>query len=191
MPTRSSQHAPIRRWTGLTVSLGLLILAACYHGHGLEPVDDNEAGSGITGRVTFVGEWPDSTREVRVAALRHYPTGITDSLALLNFMMDAFLTGDMVFGDTLPRFVDQADYQLDLQPGDYAWVVAAWFPDIDGYLAGVKELGAYTGTTLETDPPQTVTVKSGRTTAAVDIRADFAHVKNNKPFFKALLEAGQ
>ncbi|MCK5147797.1 hypothetical protein KAR48_13650 [bacterium] len=160
------------------------LCTACYDGHGLEPGTDNLSTPGITGIISFEGSWPDSTREVRVAALRHFPHGLSENTELINFMTTAFLTGDLVFSDTLALFRNQVEYSLDLAPGEYKWIVVAWFPELDDYLQGVKELGAYTNTSDETDEPQSITVRDGQRITGININANLIHINRDRPFFE-------
>jgi len=158
-----------------------LFLISCYRGHGLSPLVEETNVSGISGRVTFIGTWPDSTKEVRVAVLKNYPEGITDPDSLI-----AFVIGNLVaFSDTIPRFVDHYDYQLSLNPDIYAWVMVVWLPDIPFYLLGAKELGAYYGLSYgQSKIPTQVTVIPGATTGNINIIANFANLNRKTPFFK-------
>ena len=162
------------------VGLVLIVLDSCYKGHGLSPTIDVGETSGIRGRITFTGTWPDTTREVRVAVLRNYPQGITDPDSLLAFVFQNLVT----FSDTIPQFVEHYDYQLALEPGIYAWVLVAWFPDIPLYLFGVKELGAYYRVPDEREFPTPVSVVAGMVTEGIDIDADFANLNREEPFFR-------
>jgi len=159
----------------------VLFLTSCYRGHGLSPLVEETNVSGISGRITFIGTWPDSTKEVRVAVLKNYPEGITNSDSLI-----AFVIGNLVaFSDTIPRFVDHYDYRLSLNPDIYAWVLVVWFPDILFYLFGAKELGAYYGIGYgQSKVPTPVTVIPGAVTRDINIIANFANLNRETPFFK-------
>ena len=157
-----------------------LVSAACYQGHGLDPLTAAEETSGISGTITFSGEWPDSTKEVRVAAFTTYPTGIKDKDSLLVYTLNALATGQLFFGDTIPRNSAHYDYLLDLPRGRYEWVLVVWFPDTDNYIMGVKEIGFYRQTATNT--MQTVRVMPATISPGIDMTADFKHVHNNSPF---------
>ena len=58
----------------------------------------------------------------------------------------------------------------------------AWFPDIEDYFFGVKELGAYYSG--DTDEPTAVNVIPGTMIEGIDINADFANVDRDTPFFR-------
>jgi len=165
------------------IILFFITLLACYRGNGLSPNGSDTNISGIEGIITFTGEWPDSTLEVRVAALKKYPAGITDPDSLLLFVLNAYTRGELVFSDTIPRFIKTYDYTLNLQPGKYEWIVVVWFPDIDDYLLGVKELGAYYIDPEDTESPTPVNVMPGVITKGIDITADLENVYRDSPFF--------
>ncbi|MFH1940898.1 MAG: hypothetical protein ABIL68_02245 [bacterium] len=152
----------------------ILLLASCYQGHGLSPPEET---SGIEGRITFIGAWPDSTKEVRIAVLKNFPEGMTDPDSLLNFV----ITNLSSLSDPLPMGIDHHDYQLLLDPGHYAWVLVVWLP---ANLFGIKELGAYYLDPNNLTLPTPITVLAGVLLQGIDIVADFANVHNEKPFFK-------
>ena len=82
--------------------------------------------------------------------------------------------------DPLPLEVQQFDYQVNLEPGDYEWVLVVWLPD---EILGIKELGAY-----YLDPqqalPTPISIPEGEMLQSIDIIADYANVHNENPFFK-------
>lgn len=165
----------------ILLSLACLILhLSCYKGHGLSPTAEEGNASGIQGRITFVGTWPDSTKEVRVAVLKRYPQGMTDADSILSFVIENLAA----YSDTIPRYVDAYDYTFNLEPDVYAWVLVVWFPDIPLYFFGVKELGAYYQNPEQTDLPTPVNVVRGIITPGIDITADFANLDREIPFFK-------
>jgi hypothetical protein len=129
-----------------------------------------------------VGAWPDSTREVRVIVLKNYAQGITDMLELMQFVQENYVEAS----DTIPRFSEQYDYEINLQPDEYGWVLVAWFPNIDFYFLGVKELGAYYEDPNDLEMPTSVTVLEDRMTVGIDMIADFANVQREWPFFKRM-----
>ena len=157
-----------------------LLVTACYKGHGLSPTTEAIGSSGIRGRITFTGTWPDSTKEVRVAVLKQYPKGMTDPDSILAFVINNLAS----FSDTIPRFSDYYDYELALEPDLYAWVVVIWFPDIPLYFFGVRELGAYYQDMIQTEYPTPVNVVPGMMIEGIDIIADFANLNRQSPFFK-------
>lgn len=164
------------------IAAAVLSAAACHKGHGLDPEAGIEDRAGIRGRITFTGTWPDSTKEVRIAAVRSYPHGVTDPDSLLAFMLNAFGSGELFFSDTLARFTRSADYELELAPAEYEWILAAWFPDIPLYLAGVKELGAFRSDSAAARTP--VRVIPGSFTEGIDITADVNRAYGAEIFYK-------
>ncbi len=164
-------------WTMIFIlALGL----SCYKGHGLSPTAMGEDVSGIQGHLSFVGQWPDSTREVRVAVLQQYPKGMSDADSILVFV----LTNLVAFSDTIPRNTREYDFELVVEPDIYAWILVAWFPDNPLYLFGVKELGAYYKNPNQREYPTPVSVIPGTITRDIDMVADFANVNSDRPFFK-------
>ena len=166
----------------LKIFIGSILLGAsvlflsCYEGHGLSPSAESVTNSGISGRITFIGAWPDSTKEVRIAVLEEYPKGIENPDELFSFVLTHLVT----FSDTIPRYVDHYDYDLTLDPGEYGWILVAWFPKIENYLLGVKELGAYYETEQDPSP---VTVVRNYITKGIDMEAAFDNVYQDTPFF--------
>jgi hypothetical protein len=161
---------------------GIPMLFSCVKG-GLSPLESDSGGAaGIRGKIVFTGTWPDSTREVRVAVLKSYPSGMADRDSLMAFV----LTNLVAFGDTLPRFAGECEYRVALPPGTYGWVLVAWFPDIPQYIFGVKELGAFYRTAGPPMPPSPVHVLSGVTMDGINITADLSRVDRDVPFFKAV-----
>jgi hypothetical protein len=166
----------------LKIFIGSILLGAsvlflsCYEGHGLSPSAESVTNSGVSGRITFIGTWPDSTKEVRIAVLEEYPKGIENPDELFSFVLQHLVT----FSDTIPRYVDHYDYELTLEPGEYGWILVAWFPEIENYLLGVKELGAYYETEQDPSP---VTVVRNYMTKGIDIEAVFDNVYQDTPFF--------
>ncbi|MBN2414986.1 hypothetical protein JXO52_04055 [bacterium] len=161
--------------------LAALLLFACYKGNGLDPVSGGEDRAGIRGHISYTGAWPDSTREVRIAVMKSYPEGISDPDSLLAFMIEALNTGQLFFSDTLTRFIGGQDYECDVEPGEYEWILAAWFPDITLFLTGVKQLGAYSDDPARTHTP--VRVMPGSFTEQIDMEADLDRAAGDVIFY--------
>ena len=175
------KHPKIRMLSfGVLLSfIALNIILSCYKGNGLNPTGGGDE-SGIRGRITFQGDWPDSTKEVRVAVLKNYPDRkIQDKDSIFQFV----LSNLVLFSDTIPRFTDHYDYQLLLKPNTYAWILVAWFPDTPTYLFDTKELGAFYGDQTIGMTPTPVEVVSGILTPDINILADFTNVYREVPFF--------
>ncbi|MFC1568866.1 hypothetical protein ACFL4L_01405 [bacterium] len=173
-----------QKWIHAVILLIIsLLIFACHEGHGLSPTgEDAAASSGISGTITFVGDWPDSTLTVNVIVSKTYPQGMTDPDSLNNFVVGEYLTGNILLGDTIPKFVMQYDYTFNLKPDEYEWILVAWFPDIENYLYGVKELGAYYMDSEEI--PEPVYIPPGEIVENINMIADFSNVHNEIPFFK-------
>jgi len=162
--------------------LVILIFSACYQGHGLDPIAGSEDAAGIRGRIIYEGSWPDSTREVRVAVMKTFPTGISDNDSLVAFMMNAFNTGQLFFSDTLSKYSETGNFEIQVSPGEYAWVLAVWFPDIPLYLMGVKQLGAYVVGGDQFFSP--VRVMPGSFTENINITANLDRARGTEVFIK-------
>lgn len=160
----------------LILLFGLMFLLSCYKGHGLSATEQQGT---IRGRITYEGAWPDSTKEVRLVVLSAYPEDITDEAAIISFILQNLV----IMSDPLPLSVDHYDYELSCPPGSHAWLVLAWFPKIDNYLYGVKELGAFYGSRSVQDGPQPVEVYANDITDHTDIHADLSEINNEFPFF--------
>ena len=162
------------------VLFSFITLISCYQGHGLDPPGDT---AGIQGRITFLGTWPDSTKEIRIIVMKNYPKGMTDTDSLMQYVLTAILKGELISGEPLPLFVDHVDYELPLDPGEYNWVLVAWFPDIPDYFLGVKEIGAYYQNPKEQDLPTPISVIQDVMTDGIDIIANLEYIHNEIPFF--------
>jgi hypothetical protein len=153
---------------------------SCYKGYGLSPTA-LELSSGIQGRVFFNGTWPDSTNQVFVIVSKQYPKGITGRDSLLAFVIQNLENGNIVIGDTIPNFVIYYDYQVNLQPGLYEWLLVVWFPK---EIFGVKELGAYYQNPGKQTLPSPIDVLPGVMVKGINVVADFSNINNQTPFFK-------
>jgi hypothetical protein len=115
-----------------------------------------------------------------MAVLRQYPKGITNRDSMLAFV----LVNLVAYSDTLPRFVPEFDYRMPLEPGTYAWVLTAWFPETPTYIMDVKELGAYYRNPGRQEIPTPVDVLPGVMVDGINIVADFGNLRRDVPFFK-------
>ena len=151
-----------RTGNGLACLMLLFLTFSCDGvDHGLPPVTE-----GISGKITYTGNWPDSTEWVRVAVFKKLPANALD-----------ILRNPPAFSDTLPRFVGSYDYTLiPLDPGHYEWVVLAWKPMkkfSTSDFSGLDTLGMYAAPN-EPKTPLPIEVGSGQLLTGIDIRADFS-----------------
>jgi len=156
-----------KRFTPLVSAFLLLLCVNACDDHGLEP-----PSQGISGRITYNGTWPDTTEWVRVAVFKNLPATVLD-----------IPLNPPLFSDTLPRFVSSYDYQLDVPPGTYAWVVLAWKPFkkfAANQFSGLDTLGMYAlpGTL---DQPRAVTVPNEGQVTGINIEANFARLVPESP----------
>ena len=156
--------APLRGLSAYVLSTMLLWFAAmgvgCEIGHGIAPTERKtaeEMGT-IRGKVTFLGTWPDSTAEVRVAVYGEYPPS--------NFFADL-----RAFSDPLPLETPACEYTVSLPPGTYEWVIVVWRKE--GTFWGPESLiGTYCAGS-DTTRPGAVTVVAGEELGGINITADF------------------
>ena len=135
----------------------LMTFIACGRGIGPIPKEVPEIGV-IRGTVRFLGVWPDSTAEVRVAVYEEYPPSDFYEIR--------------AFSDPLPIGADSARYEIRISPGIYMWIMVAW--RAEGRFWGPESfLGMYHD---PEDPsrPGTVTVDPGEEVRGIDILADFS-----------------
>jgi len=119
-----------RRWllygAGLWLCI-LLIYLHCHIDHGLEPIH-----SKIGGSITFEGEAPSNTDEIRVAVLKDFPPRSINEL---------------LFSDQIPFTEDVVPWEIYIPPGRYAAVLVVWkgkkqswnLSDIIGLYGGTGE----------------------------------------------------
>jgi hypothetical protein len=136
----------------LTMAFALAILAqSCSLDHGLGP-----SVQGISGTVRFIGAWPDSILEIRVAVFENYP---------IESFLD--LSG---YSDPLPAGSDSAVYHVDLAPGTYDFVAVAG-RTTDTWNTG-SVLGFY-HTEGDPETPESIHLGSGEHIGGIDITVAF------------------
>jgi hypothetical protein len=84
----------------------ILLPLACGYDHGIDPVS-----SKITGKVSFVGDMPQNTGEIRVAVAVTFPP--TDISQLLT-------------SEPLPKGIDTVSYEILVPYGEYEAVGVIW-----------------------------------------------------------------
>ena len=153
------------------VALFAVSLAALACDEGLVPVPLCPPGLvGICGRVTFRGALPDSTDLVYVVAYATFPASQNE---LFTFQP---LSPPTLRLDSLARATPQS-YALNLPPGTYHWVLAAWKKlgtlspqNADNLL---REAGFYRD---PTDTSKAGTVVVGGAVTGVDFTVDFTNM---------------
>ena len=110
--------------------------------------DTTTISSGVTGTLTFTGQWPTNPAELRMITSQVFPP----------------VMSEVVFGDSIPFDSSTYHYQLELGPGTYKLVGIAWrtegtewnFPGICGFY--------FSGTTPEDSlAPAPVTIENDTT----------------------------
>ena len=129
--------------------------------HGLDAAPSGPTG--IAGRLTFVGAWPDEVEEVAVAVYQEVPQTLPDFF-------------DLTGADTEVRLGEQSyDFFVSVEAdGVYRWVVVAW-REKESFWDFSSLLGCYyvAGDTL----PTPVVVRRGEVTRNIDITVDFGVLK--------------
>jgi hypothetical protein len=129
----------------------LAVFLGCDPGTG--PGDDQgpidvTISNGVTGTLTFTGQWPATPVELRLITSTVFPP----------------VMSEVVFRDSIPFDSSTYNYQLQLEPGTYKLVGLAWrtegtewnFPSICGFY--------FTGTTPEDSlAPATITIENDTT----------------------------
>lgn len=144
-----------------------LVLGTACSDHGLEPLHE-----GISGRITFVGAWPDTTEWVRFAVFKKLPATVFD-----------IPINPPLFSDTLPRFVSTYNYEMTVPAGTYEWIVLAWKPkkqNATSDFSGLDTLAMYAQPGTQR-VPLAITVPSQRLLTGIDIVADFAVLSPPSP----------
>jgi len=138
-----------------------LWLAAGGCDHGLEPVPPGPTG--IAGRVTFVGAWPEEVGEVAVAVYQEVPQSLEDFFKLTGADTEVLL-GTEAYDYFVPVETD----------GIYRWVIVVWRRE-ESFWDFSSLLGCYyaPGDSL----PASVAVRRGEITRGIDIAVDFGILK--------------
>ena len=105
------------RTTSTTLAaLVALVLVSCGLDGGIKPLE-----SAIEGKITFVGEWPDSLVELRVVTYEDYPP--------------AEFTDLSTWSDPLTLGQSEISYTMPVPPGQYALVAVAGRYEDAGWTA--------------------------------------------------------
>ena len=149
----------------------LCLTFGCDHG-----LDANVAGqTGIAGRITFEGDWPDSVGQVAVAVYEDLPGTLTDLFELSG-------------SDTNVEIgADSYDYFVPLQrDGVYRWIVVAWRRP-GAFWDFTSLLGCY-----QTDGvalPTAVPVIQGEVADGIDIGVDFSRLAEDRDVLSSVCTA--
>ncbi len=135
----------------------LLAIPGCDRGLDAEP-----PLTGISGTVTFLGEWTEDIGQVAVAVYRDLPEEPTDLFGLSGSDLDA------------PLGSRSYDYFVPIErEGVYRWIIVAWRRP-DAFWDFTSLLGCYH---VEGDSlPGAVEVSPGRVTTGIDLTIDLGVV---------------
>ena len=142
----------------LSVFLAAFIFFSCNYQHGLHPVKI----TGISGTVTFVGDWPEDTEWVRILCFQQKPKSenVTDILVSLF---------DAKIGDPVPPYVTDYNFTVELEPGVYQWIAVIY----NSNTFPLKIIGEYDQSDL--------IVEKGKIVDDVNITADFNKLEVSTP----------
>lgn len=147
------------------VILGFLItvlLLSCDHG--LAPTPPSPTDTGFSGRVTFIGEWPQDTKECWIVVLKEMPT--TPSQAAM-FILQAPK-------DSIPKFVSHYDYTFYVPEGEYKIVFVALLRY--GQFWGLNSVVGVYFENGDSSACGLVRVREGKITRNININVDFNHI---------------
>jgi hypothetical protein len=109
---------------------------------GIEPLP--EKGTGFGGRITFIGQWPDSITRTHLVVFKNR----LDSISDFNVFNLYFVSNEIPFGTTVYNYSSKDPNIIpgdgEIPPGDYAYVAVAQqavqdvtFNRKDWFVAGV------------------------------------------------------
>jgi len=134
--------------------------------------------TGISGTITFLGDWPGSTKEIRLIISKYFYGNISDPDSQVSSVIEGFLNGEIIFGEQADLFCDTYDYHIELEPDLYEWISVFWFPDEPNYILLMKEIGRYSTTQGEENLPAAIDLRNGGYLTGININADFNHINN-------------
>ena len=139
------------------IFLTFICYFSCEISHGLHPVPL----TGISGKITFLGDWPEDIDMLRLVCFAEKPNQ-DNMIDLVLKLMESKI------GDELPRNVEQIPYEMELDPGTYDWIIVILSTKNFPFTV----LGEFTGSDTSNSPIP-VTVEKEKLITNVDIRADF------------------
>ena len=134
------------------VTILLLVFTSCDSQRGLHPVQI----TGISGTITFVGDWPENTEWVRLLCFPEKPQSqeVTDIL---------FSLFDSKIGDPIPENTTVHEFTSELDVKTYEWIVVVFnssdFP--------FKVIGEYS------EQDGIITIEKEKLVTNINITADF------------------
>lgn len=158
----------------VTLALLFTVLASCDKGLSPPPII---LKSSISGMITYVNgkdKWPpsDSVLDIRVAMFKVYPP---------QDILTEVLSGNALFTDSLPRFVDSASYLIEIPnpPEEIKYIVVA---QQFGSILDWKAVGVYT-VNGNVNEPSSILVEPGIDYKDINIKVNFDSLPP-QPFLK-------
>lgn len=140
----------------LMAALTGLLALNCDSDPGLEPIR-----SGISGKIKFVGAWPENTDEIMViASLKFPPTQISD----------------LIMSESMPLFVDSLNYTLWAPTHQYGAVGLVWKEKGQPWNV-TNIIGMYFPSGNQFAPGPVSVKNRGQMVENIDMVANFAYAK--------------
>jgi hypothetical protein len=158
------------------VLLSFLILK-CDGGIEPEPLNTHAGETGFSGKITFVGNWPQNVKRTHLVVFKELIQDTSDFFPPnLTFVVDSVEYGSTEFAynsidnNFIPLF--------NITPGTYKYVVVAQSntPELSLRRADWTVVGVYT-TTGDQSQPGVLNIEEGELTEDINITVDF----NNPP----------
>lgn len=120
--------------------------------------------SGVSGVITFTGEWPAKVAEVRMVTSKVFPPEMSD----------------IIFGDSIPPDKSEYFYQFALEPATYRFIGVAWrnegaewnFPSICSFYFSKEDSLAAAPITVENNTiVKNINIKVDRSKARIVSKA--------------------
>lgn len=151
----------------------LLMIISCNKG--IEPADPM-GPFGFTGKVTFIGKWPEGVKRTHIVVFKNEIKKVEDFFNFFSFIIDSIPYGVKEFNY---NSIDNAySPNIKLTPGVYSYVVVAQSktPEITLIRSDWNVVGVYC-INGDQSIPKTLIVNPGQITKDVNIVVDF----NNPP----------
>lgn len=142
----------------------MFLITACDHG--LSPVEKEDPImiSGISGQINYIN-WPDTVINLKIIVFKEFPP----QNILVEIQTGKAVAYPAEFSESLPRYVSESGYSIQLDPGEYGYVVVA---EQYGGLFDWRAIGQY-DTAPNDSLPTPITVLPDSFLADINIFVDF------------------
>ncbi len=108
-----------------TISILSVVILLCSCDHGISPKPASQEVTGFSGRITFVGTWPDSIKRTHIVVFKD-PLLDSKDFNLLNIK---FISREIPFGTAVYYYSSKDSSVIPgteaFTPGEYAYVAVA------------------------------------------------------------------